>query len=189
MNTAISLAQTGARVLVIDADMRRPTVHTIFNITNVAGLSTVLSRDVNEQDILSLVDFQQESGLHLMTSGPIPPNPAELLGSNQMRQLLQTLEPHFDHIVIDSPPITNVTDGVLLASLVDGVILVVHGGHSTREIVRRARQLLRGVGARIFGVVLNNVKLREHDYYYEGYYSKAYRSESPTSASLISLAK
>jgi capsular exopolysaccharide synthesis family protein len=184
VNTAVSLAQTGARVLLIDADLRRPMVHNIFSIVNAAGLSTVLSRDVSEQDILALIDLQPESGLHLLTSGPIPPNPAELLGSSQMKQLIQTLASHFDHIVIDSPPITSVTDGVWLASLVDGVILVVHGGQSSCELVRRTRQILRGVGARVCGVVLNNVKQHDDDYYYQGYSKKAYGLDSPRLASV-----
>src|SRR6185295_17653210 len=141
-------------------------------------------REVNEQDILALIDQHPQSGLHLLTSGPIPPNPAELLASSQMKQLLQTLASHFDHIVIDSPPITSVTDGVWLASLVDGVILVVHGGQSTRELVLRTRQLLRGVGARIFGVVLNNVKQHDDEYYYQGYDTKPYSFDSPGLASL-----
>jgi len=186
VNTAISLAQTGARVLLLDADLRRPMVHKVFNVSNPAGLSTMLSRDVNEQDMLALIELEPESGLHLLTSGPIPPNPAELLGSTQMRQLIQTLASHFDHILIDSPPITSVTDGVLLASLVDGVILVVHGGQSSRELVRRTRQLLRGVGARIFGVVLNNVKQHDDDYYYQGYSKKAYGLDS---SRLVSITK
>jgi polysaccharide biosynthesis transport protein len=189
VNTAVSLAQTGARVLIIDADLRRPMVHNLFKIANVAGLSTVLSRDVNEQDILSLIEFQAGSDLHVMTSGPIPPNPAELLGSPQMKQLLETLNPHFDHIVIDSPPITNVTDGVLLAALVDGVILVVHGGQSTRELVRRTRQQLRGVGARIFGVVLNNVRQGDDQYYYQDYYSKPYGFDSTATVNSLSVTK
>jgi len=189
VNTAVSLAQTGARVLIIDADMRRPMVHNIFNIVNAAGLSTALSRDVNEQDLLSLIEFQKGSDMHVMTSGPIPPNPAELLASDQMKLMLQTLAPHFDHIVIDSPPITNVTDGVLLAALVDGVIMVVHGGHSTRDLVRRTKQLLRGVGARIFGVVLNNVKQGDDDYYYQEYYRKPYGLESTINASALSVTK
>jgi polysaccharide biosynthesis transport protein len=186
VNTAISLAQTGARVLVIDADLRRPMIHKIFEILNVAGLSTMLSRTMSGSDMLALIEYQSDSGLHVLTSGPIPPNPAELLGSAQMRSLLQTLALNFDHIVIDSPPITNVTDGVLLATLVDGVVLVVHGGQATRELVRRTRGLLRGVGARIFGVVLNNVKEREDDYYYRGYYSKPYGLESTASTGLMS---
>lgn len=187
INTAISLAQTGARVLIIDADMRRPMIHNIFNVVNVAGLSTALSRDVNEQDILSLIEFQADSDLHVMTSGPIPPNPAELLGSDQMKKMLETLTPHFDHIVIDSPPITNVTDGVLLAALVDGVIMVVHGGHSTKDLVRRTQKQLRGVGARIFGVVLNNVTRGDDDYYYQDYYRKPYGFESTIAANSLSI--
>lgn len=185
INTAISLADTGARVLIIDADLRRPMVHNVLKLVNAAGLSTALSRTMNEQDVLSLIDQPPGTKLHVMTSGPIPPNPAELLGSNQMRQLLQTLEPHFDQIVIDSPPVTNVTDAVLLASMVDGVVLVVHGGRSTRELARRTRQLLRSVNARIFGVVLNNVKARDDDYYYSGYYNKPYGEPSTRSTSLV----
>jgi capsular exopolysaccharide synthesis family protein len=181
VNTAVSLADTGSKVLVIDADLRRPMVHNVLQVANPAGLSTVLSRDMSEQDILSLIDQAEGTSLHVMTSGPIPPNPAELLGSNQMKQLLQTLQPHFDHIVIDSPPVTSVTDAVLLASLVDGVVIVVHGGKSTRELSRRTRQLLRSVGARIFGVVLNNVKQHDEEYYYGGYYNKPYGIESTRS--------
>ena len=185
INTAISLADTGGRVLIIDADLRRPMVHSVLQVVNAAGLSTALSRDMNEQDILSLIDQPSGTNLHVMTSGPIPPNPAELLGSNQMKQLLKLLEPHFDHIVLDSPPVTSVTDAVLLASLVDGVVLVVHGGRSTRELARRTRQLLRSVNARIFGVVLNNVKAHDDDYYYSGYYNKTYGESSTRSVSLI----
>ena len=187
-NVALSLAQTGARVLVLDADMRSPRIHTTFDIANVAGLSTALSRDVSEQDILALIDLQEDTGLYVMSSGPIPPNPAELLGSVQMKKLLQTLSANFDHIVIDSPPIANITDGVLLAALVDGVVLVVHGGHSSRDLVKRARQLLRGVGARIFGVVLNNVKVHEPGYYYNGY-KNSYGSDNTSATSQLSLAK
>ena len=100
-----------------------------------------------------------------------------------MRTLLAWLEEEFDYVVIDSPPVATVTDGVLLASLVDGVILVVHGGKSSRELVRRARQLLLGTGARIFGVVLNNVRAHAGDYYYQSYYGKPYLSGETTLAS------
>lgn len=179
VNTAISLADTGAKVLVIDADLRRPMVHNVLQVPNVAGLSTALSRSLEEDDLLGLIDQPEGTNLHVLPSGPIPPNPAELLGSTQMKQLLSTLQPHFDHIVVDSPPVTSVTDAVLLASLVDGVVIVVHGGKSTRELSRRTRQLLRSVGARIFGVVLNNVKANDEDYY--TYYNKPYGLESTRS--------
>jgi succinoglycan biosynthesis transport protein ExoP len=182
INTATSLAQTGARVLILDADMRRPAIHSSFNITNVAGLSTVLSREMEIADVLALIDVHEESKLHVMTSGAVPPNPAELLGSQQMKRLLKMLDPHFDYIVIDSPPINTVTDGVLLASMVDGVILVVHGGQAKREFVRRAHRLLQGVNARVLGVVLNNINIRPHDYYYQGYYGETSSLARPEAA-------
>ena len=157
--------------------MRRPRIHSVFEISNVCGLSTILSRQLCEEDVLSLIDCNEKNGLHILTSGAVPPNPAELLGSEQMRNLIKVLEPHFDFIVIDSPPVASVTDGVLLASLVDGVILVVQGDRSSRPLVRRARQMLQSVGASIFGVVLNNVNVAQHDsYYYQGYYGNPYAS-------------
>ena len=124
---------------------------------------------------LSSCEKDEVTGLHLLTSGPIPPNPAELLGSDQMRRLIATLQSNFTHVVVDSPPVSSFTDGVLISSMVDGVLLVVHGGKSSRHIVRRSRQLLQDVGAKIFGVVLNNISLQSHDYYYyQRYYSQRY---------------
>lgn len=176
VNTAISLSQTGASVLVIDADMRRPRIHSIFQKDNREGLSTILSREMTENEVLSVIKRYENSSLHLLSSGPIPPNPAELIGSDQMRRLIKTLERNFTHIVIDSPPIASFTDGVLVASMVDGVLLVVHAGKSSRGIVRRSRQLLYDVGAKIFGVVLNNVNVKSQDgyYYYQSYYHQSY---------------
>jgi capsular exopolysaccharide synthesis family protein len=166
INTAITLAQTGAKVLIIDADMRRPRVHTTFEMENRHGLSTILSSEMSEAEVLAIIQQHEVSGLHLLTSGPIPPNPAELIGSEQMRRLITTLESTFTHIVIDSPPISSFTDGVLIATMVDGVLLVVHSGKTSRNLVRRSRQFLQDVGAKIFGVVLNNVDLSRQDYYY-----------------------
>jgi capsular exopolysaccharide synthesis family protein len=171
VNTAISLAQTGASVVIIDADMRRPRLQNIFDMRGNEGLSSILSSDVSETDMLAMVKNDEESGLHVLTSGPIPPNPAELLGSDQMRRLLAALQANYTHVVVDSPPVSSFTDGVLISTMVDGVLLVVHGGKSSRHIVRRSKQLLNDVGAKIFGVVLNNVNLQSHDYYYyQSYY-------------------
>lgn len=180
INTAISLAQTGAKVLIIDADMRRPRLHSIFNISNAEGLSTLLSSELADDNVESAVGYDQEARLHLLPSGPVPPNPAELIGSEQMSDLLKKLQNKFTHVVVDSPPIASFTDGVLIASMVDGVILVVNSGKSSRQVVRRSRQLLMDIGAKIFGVVLNNVNLRSQDnyYYYQSYYHRDnYRSD------------
>lgn len=174
INTAVSLAQTGAKVLIIDADMRRPRLHSVFNISNARGLSTILASELSNDDILNAVQYDSDSKLNLLPSGPVPPNPAELIGSEQMAELLKILQGKFSHVVVDSPPIASFTDGVLIASMVDGVILVVHSGKSSRQVVRRSRQLLQDIGAKIFGVVLNNVNLRSQDnsYYYQSYYHR-----------------
>jgi capsular exopolysaccharide synthesis family protein len=175
VNTAISLAQTGASVVIIDADMRRPRLQSIFGMHGQLGLSSILSSDVSDAEMLAMVGNDEASGLSVLTSGPIPPNPAELLGSDQMRRLLAALQASYTHVVIDSPPVSSFTDGVLISTMVDGVLLVVHGGRSSRHIVRRSKQLLNDVGAKIFGVVLNNVNLQSHDYYYyQNYYSQKY---------------
>jgi capsular exopolysaccharide synthesis family protein len=174
VNTALSLAQTGNSVVIIDADMRRPRLRSIFDLTEREGLSSILSSEMDHEKMLQTIARDEASGLHVLTAGPIPPNPAELLGSEQMRKLINVLSTKFTHIVIDSPPISSFTDGVLIASVVDGVLLVVHGGKSSRGVVRRSRQLLLDVGAKIFGVVLNNVSVRSHDYYY--YYQRYYQT-------------
>jgi capsular exopolysaccharide synthesis family protein len=180
VNTAVSLAQTGASVVIIDADMRRPRLRSIFGMSERAGLSSILSADLSDAEVIDLASKEPATGLHVLTAGPIPPNPAELLGSHQMRRLMITLQAHFDHVVVDSPPVSSFTDGVLISSMVDGVLLVVHGGKSSRHVVKRSRQLLLDVGAKIFGVVLNNINLQAHDYYYyQRYYgSRYYKSDS-----------
>lgn len=174
INTAFMLAQTGAEVLIIDCDLRRPRLHTQFEVANSKGLTTWLS---GERDLDNLLQICPKTpNLKILTSGPVPPNPAELLGSEEMRRLLGQLSERFAHIIIDSPPAISFTDASILSTMVDGVMLVVHGGRSSRAVVRRAKQQLLDVGAHIFGVVLNNVKLEQQDYYYSGYYSSNYYS-------------
>jgi capsular exopolysaccharide synthesis family protein len=172
VNTGISLAQTGSKVLVIDADMRRPRLHSIFNLKNDHGLSGLLSQEATESEIASAIQYEETSGLYVLTAGPVPPNPAELLGSNQMVRLISMVADKFTYVVFDSPPIAAFTDGVLIAAMVDAVLLVVHSGRSSRKVVARARKRLQDVGARIIGVVLNKVpSAGANSYqYYGGYY-------------------
>ncbi|HEX8197018.1 MAG TPA: polysaccharide biosynthesis tyrosine autokinase [Pyrinomonadaceae bacterium] len=179
VNTAISLAQTGAKVLIIDADMRRPRLHGIFQVSNEHGLSSILSSQMEEDEMLDIIQHDDESNLYLLPSGAVPPNPAELIGSEQMSRMLKIMEANFTHVVVDSPPIASFTDGVLISAMVDGVLLVVHSGKSSRQVIKRARQLLGEVGAKLFGVVLNNVNLRSQDnnYYYQNYYSSYYNRD------------
>jgi capsular exopolysaccharide synthesis family protein len=176
VNTAVMLAQTGAEVLIVDCDLRRPRVHTHFNMSNGQGVTNYLSGETNTDALIQTYD--KLPNLKIMTSGPVPPNPAELLGSDEMRKLLHTMSERFTHIIIDSPPTISFTDSSILATMTDGVMLVVHGGKSSRAVVRRAKQQLLDVGGHIFGVVLNNVKLEgSNSYYYYGYYSSYYESD------------
>src|SRR5205085_11384987 len=177
VNTAMMLAQTGAEVLILDCDLRRPRVHMHFNLPNTRGVTNYLSGEINVSELIQTYDKQPN--LKVITSGPVPPNAAELLGSEQMRRLLHLLGDNFTHVIIDSPPAISFTDASILSTMVDGVVLVVHGGRSSRAVVRRAKQQLLDVGAHIFGIVLNNVKLEGNDYYYGyGYYSNYYAHDA-----------
>jgi len=169
VNTAISLAQLGGNVLIIDCDLRKPAVHKVLGIGNQRGLTTLLSSGTPIARVIQKLSIEN---LSVLPSGPIPPNPAEIISSARMKSTLRALMEIYDHIIIDSPPLLRVTDPVILSTMVDGVILVVHGGKSTRDVVRRTRQELSLAGARIYGVVLNNVDLDHggyEDYYYESY--------------------
>jgi succinoglycan biosynthesis transport protein ExoP len=180
INTAFMLSQTGAEVLIIDCDLRRPRLHAQFEVSNARGLTTWLS---GEKDLDGIIQpCPRTRNLKILTSGPVPPNPAELLGSPQMRKLLEQLSERYQHIIIDSPPAISFTDASILSTMVDGVMLVVHGGRSSRAVVRRAKQQLLDVGAHIFGVVLNNVRLETQDYYYSSYYSNYYSDADNASA-------
>src|SRR6266705_1490886 len=183
INTAVMLAKTGAAVVIVDCDLRRTRLHAHFDLPNSRGLTNWLS---GETDLDSLIlSYDKQPNLRLLTSGPVPPNPAELLGSEEMRKLLTQLSEKFAHIIIDSPPAISFTDASILATMVDGVVLVVHGGHSSRAVVRRAKQQLLDVGANIFGIVLNNVKVEAYDYnsnYYSAYYASDYYDSEATGA-------
>lgn len=184
VNIAVMLAQTGVEVLIIDCDLRRPRVHSHFNLSNAKGVTNFLSGDTDVEALLQ--PYEKMPNLKVMTSGPIPPNPAELLGSDEMRKLLQTMSQRFTHIIVDSPPAISFTDASILSTMVDGVMLVVHGGKSSRAVVRRAKQQLLDIGAHIYGIVLNNVKLEgSNSYYYYGYYSSYYEGDEDGDAPTV----
>ena len=179
INTAASLAQTGADVLIVDADMRRPRIHNVFGIAHHDGLSTLLAKEFDEEGIAAMIKRDEATGLYILPSGTVPPNPAELIGSPQMLRLLTMLKKRFRYVIIDSPPIATFTDGVLISCMTDGVLLVVHGGKSSSTVVRRTRQQLRNVGAKVLGVVMNKIDLRHDDYYYYyNYYQSHYYTDA-----------
>ena len=157
VNTALSLARTGALVLIIDADLRKPSLHTVFDLDNQNGLTTLLTDGFDERDPLRFIQHS-ERRVGVLTSGPVFEDSAELLGTGPMRKLVESLERIYDYIIIDSPPIGYFTDAVLVSSMVDRVALVVDSYQSTRETVRRSYQLLQDAGAPTLGIVLNNVK-------------------------------
>jgi len=168
INTAIALAQTAAQVIIIDTDMRKPRVHKIFDEENGVGLSNFLSGNAELESILKKTAIPN---LFYIPSGPIPPNPSELIGSNLFKNMIKILEGRFDHIVLDSPPVLGFTDSVILSTFVDGIILVVAGGKTPRETLERAKEVLQQVSAKILGVVINRIDIRRSDY---GYYYYRY---------------
>jgi capsular exopolysaccharide synthesis family protein len=172
VNTAIVLAQRGARVLMVDADLRRPSIHKAFSVPQRPGLSEYLTGNISECPI---TPWAQLPNLHVLPSGGTPPHPAELLGSGLMNNSLAEWRKQFDHIVIDTPPALSVTDAVLLSVQADSVILVIRSGQTTKQALRRARQLLAYVNSKIIGVVVNAMDMNASDYYYYyGYYGKKY---------------
>ena len=177
INTAITLAQADADVIIIDCDLRRPRMHSHFGLENSHGLTNYLSGEKSTENLIkSSPDLPR---LKIITSGPIPPNPAELLSSNEMKNLLQFLRGRFKHVIIDSPPALSFTDAAILSTLVDGVVLVAMTGKSSIHLMRQFKQRLSTIGARIYGVVLNGVKAgsMDYDYYGSGYYDYYQRSD------------
>ncbi len=186
MNTAIVLAQKGSRVLLIDADMRRPSVHKALGMGPRTGLSNVLTGSAQLHQ--AIVRSTLIPTLYIMAAGTPPPNPAELLASANMRDVLNELREQYDHIVIDTPPTLSVTDAVVVSTSADSVVLVIRSGQTTRQALRRARDLLVRVNARIAGVLLNAADLKSADYYYyyeyRGKYGdRYYKADELTSGS------
>ena len=172
LNLTFALAQRGARVLLVDADLRKPSVARPLGLTGDKGLSSVLTGASTLDESLSPVEGLPN--LSVLAAGPRPPNPAELLSSPFMEELLSRLRRRFDHIIVDSPPSLLVTDATILSTLVDATILVAQPGITTRAALARAHKTLEGSGAKIMGVVLNRANSRNTDSYYYGYYDAAY---------------
>jgi len=166
INVAISIAQLGRSVLIVDCDLRTPTVHEKLHVDQEPGLSTYLSGDLELEDVIRKSDVP---GLSLIPSGAVPYNPCDLIGSRKMKEMVETLAKNYDYVMFDSPPLVNLADPLILSTIVDSVILIVNGGKSNWEAVNHARQELSNVGANVFGVVLNDVAINHIPYY--GYYS------------------
>ena len=170
-NLALTLAASGQRVLLIDADMRRPRVHDLFSIKMEPGLSNVLVGEAKASDAVKKIT---PGNLWVLPAGKLPPNPAELLGSTRFRHFLASLTQHFDWIVLDTPPVMPVTDASVLAHVANGVIYVVGSEMTTRGAAKAALEHLDAAKARYLGGVLNNVDLRKNQYYYSRYYRPGY---------------
>jgi succinoglycan biosynthesis transport protein ExoP len=170
-NIALALTQLKAEVVIVDCDMRRPKVHKLLQLTKREGLSSFLT---SGGDLNKFISRGPVPHLSILPCGFIPPNPSELISSENMKELLRSLEEQFDYVILDSPPLVTVTDPIILSTLVDGVILVVKSGQSKSELVSRVCQYLSSVGAKVLGVTLNNLNIRKdgHDYYrYYRYYA------------------
>lgn len=166
-NTAVALAQSGKQVIIMDCDLRKPVLHKIFDRKN-CGITNILAEEFRAEDLIQETEVEN---LRILTSGPIPPNPSELLGSKKMQGLFNYLKEQADYLMIDSPPVIAVTDACVLASKVDGIALVVNSGTVRPEMAQKAKDLLIKAKGHLLGVILNRVEIEEeygHYYYYYG---------------------
>ena len=173
VNLATTIARSGYSVLLVDSDLRRPRIHSIFRLNNLSGLSTYLAGATYDIDTV----FKRPlTNLSIIPSGPIPPNPSELLGSQRMHELMAVLNDRFDVVVWDSPPLMTVTDSLILSKILDGTILVIKAGKTTYEIADKGLRVLKGrretdLESRVLGVVLNGLDIKKGDQYYYQYYN------------------
>ena len=166
-NIGVAMANAGSRVLLLDCDMRRPRIHKIFGVDRKIGLSSILVGTGSAKD--AIVPSSVEN-LDILPVGPIPPNPSEIIGSKKMGLLLSDLKKQYDRVLIDSPPISAVTDAVILAQMADSLLLVVRAGETPRQVIQHALAQVRSVNANILGAVLNAVSVGRDSYYYYQYY-------------------
>jgi capsular exopolysaccharide synthesis family protein len=178
-NLGVVLAQARNKVLIVDCDLRKPVMHNCFKLDKAIGLTNVLVQDLNPEDVVNATEVE---GLYVMSSGPIPPNPSELLGSAKMADFLARVSEQYDVVLLDAPPVIVVTDAVLLAPMVDSVLLVLKAGSSRIELAREARDRLVNANARSIGVVLNEAGINgnsNYSYYY-GSEDKPLKREKPS---------
>ena len=162
-NVAVVFAQQGKKVLLVDADLRKPTVHYTFRADNTSGLSNYLVRN---RSLKELAKESRVENLDLLPSGPIPPNPSELLGSTMMEKLIEEAKEHYDMIIFDTPPVLAVADSQVLSKFVDGALLVVRSKQTEQEAAGKAKEQLEQSRANILGVVLNDMDVKDSNYYY-----------------------
>ena len=184
-NVAIVFAQEGKKVLLVDADMRKPTMHYTFHTTNSTGFSNLLTRKWGLEDVVVETEIE---GLHLVTCGPIPPNPAELLGSKTMDALLEQFTAEYDIVIFDAPPLLSVADAQILSNKCDGTILVLNTGSTEKTNVLKAKEALLSSKANILGTLMNNFVLEKDHYYYQ-YYGTGSKGTSMSFYSLSLLLK
>ncbi|GAA0746463.1 CpsD/CapB family tyrosine-protein kinase [Clostridium oceanicum] len=175
-NLAAVMAQNGCKTILVDCDLRKPSVHKKFGISNLKGLTDLLIQSGKIENIIQKSDLEN---LHILTSGSKPPNPSELLSSNKMREFIKMCKNYYDFVVLDTPPVGVVTDAQLISQYCDGAVLVVASGEAERETVKKSAELIKKVGGKILGVVLNKVDTKtQRGYHYYDYYDDVEHSGS-----------
>ena len=168
-NLAVSFANLNKKILLIDCDLRNPSIHKMFRLNNIYGLTDILAKDRAADKCIQETELEN---LYVLTAGAIPPNPAEILSSEKMKNLIEDLKNIYDYIFIDTPPIGLVTDAGVLSSFIDGVVLVVKSESIEKKYLEETKKKLDAVDARILGAILNSYKSEQKDYYYYSYYGK-----------------
>lgn len=168
-NLGVAMAQAGNKVLIVDCDLRKPVQHKVFELSNIKGITNVL---VDHVSIDEAIQSSRVPDLSILTSGPIPPNPSELLGSERMKGLIEELKDQFDLVLFDTPPVVAVTDAAVLAAQLDGIILVLRSGVAKIDMAKQAKELLEKANGKIIGTVLYGVNFSGEDYHYYYYYGE-----------------
>ncbi|WP_027631821.1 CpsD/CapB family tyrosine-protein kinase [Clostridium hydrogeniformans] len=174
-NLAITMAQSGKKVLLIDCDLRKPIIHKKFGISNLKGLTSLLIKDSKVEDVIQRVNI---NNLGVITSGPVPPNPSEILGSKNMKNLIEEFKKYFDVILLDAPPVLVVTDAQVISKVTDGMILLAAYGVTEKQALERAKDNIVKVNGKLLGVVMNKIPEKEGSYYGYGSYGDYYSDDS-----------